>query len=137
MPANFPSVLLIALGGAAGTLLRYWGTLALARWSQSFPWSTILINAGGSFAIAFFAGLTAPDGRIPAPDAARLFFMVGVCGGFTTFSSFSLQTLDLLRSGFPLRALLNILLSVALCMATVSAGWFASVALSADRNNIH
>lgn len=130
MSANiFPS-LLIGLAGAAGTLLRYWVGLATMRWSQVLPWGTILINVTGSFAIAFFGTLTAASGRLPVSETGRLVFMVGLCGGYTTFSSFSLQTLDLLKNGTPGRALLNIGLSVVLCMASVTAGYMAAQAIN-------
>ncbi|NHN87960.1 fluoride efflux transporter CrcB [Acetobacter conturbans] len=130
MFANIMPTFLIALGGASGTLLRYWIGLATARWSQSLPWGTIMINATGSFAIAFLAGITAVGGRWQVSDTSRLVFMVGLCGGYTTFSSFSLQTLDLLRNGTPGRAALNIGLSVALCMITVWLGYVAALALN-------
>lgn len=131
MATRLATTVLIGLGGAFGTLLRYWGGLAALRWSQWLPWGTILINVSGSFAIAFFGALTAASGRFPASETTRLVFMVGICGGFTTFSSFSLQTLDLLRQGAVLRALLNIGLSLALCMASVTAGYLAAQALNA------
>ncbi|ACI52389.1 CrcB protein [Gluconacetobacter diazotrophicus PA1 5] len=127
---NFLPTLWIALAGAAGTLLRYWIGLATLRWSQSLPWGTILINATGSFAIAFFGSLTVAGARFPLSDTQRVVFMVGLCGGYTTFSSFSLQTLDLLRNGAPVRAFLNVGLSVVLCMATVSAGYLAAQAVN-------
>ena len=70
------------------------------------------------------------------PDNARIFFMVGVCGGFTTFSSFSLQTLDLLRAGAPGRAMVNIVASVLLCLAAVAAGHTAASWLNGGRAQI-
>ena len=124
------ATLWIGLGGALGSIARYW----IARWalpiSHGLPWGTILINIGGSFAIGLFGTLTIAHGRHPVPETARLFFMVGVCGGFTTFSSFSLQSLDLLRAGAPGRALANIALSVLLCLAAVALGYSAGVALN-------
>ena len=114
--------LLIALGGALGTLGRYGLAVAAVPISQSLPWGTIIINIIGSFVIGFFGTLTLAQGRLPMPESVRLFVMVGVCGGFTTFSSFSLQTLDLLRGGHALRASTNIVLSVALCLAAVALG---------------
>jgi CrcB protein len=122
----------IALGGALGSVGRAWLALAVARLTgPEFPWGTILINLLGSFVIGFFGALTfAPDARFPLPADARAFVMVGICGGFTTFSSFSLQTLDLLRLGRPGQALANILLSVALCLGAVAAGHYAAVALN-------
>lgn len=130
METRLATTVMIGLGGAFGTLLRYWGGLAALRWSQWLPWGTILINVSGSFAIAFFGTLTASNGRFAASETVRLVFMVGICGGFTTFSSFSLQTLDLLRQGAVLRAMLNIVLSLALCMASVTAGYLTAQALN-------
>ncbi|PAL23462.1 CrcB family protein [Acetobacter syzygii] len=130
MLANITPSLLIGLAGAAGTLLRYWVGLATLRWGQMLPWGTILINVTGSFAIAFFGTLTAAGGRLPVSETGRLVFMVGLCGGYTTFSSFSLQTLDLLKNGVPGRAMLNIGLSVGLCMLSVTAGYLAAQAIN-------
>ena len=121
----------IALGGALGSVARYWLAVWAVPISRSLPWGTILINVAGSFAIALFGTLTAESGRYPLPGTARLFFMVGVCGGFTTFSSFSLQTLDLLRDGAPGRALANIALSVMLCLAAATLGYVAATQVHA------
>jgi CrcB protein len=122
MTPTFTTLLLIALGGALGTLARFVAGLAAAPISQNLPWGTIGINIAGSFVIGFFGTLTLASGRYPVPENLRLFMMVGFCGGFTTFSSFSLQTLDLLRAGSMTRAAVNILLSVALCLAAVAVG---------------
>ena len=117
------SYVLIGLGGALGSLLRAWVAMAMARLTgPEFPWGTILINIAGSFLIGFVAALTATDGRTQGLAELRTFLMVGFCGGFTTFSSFSLQSFDLLRSGAWGRALLNIALSVLLCLGAVFAG---------------
>ena len=121
---------LLALGGALGTLARYALSLAALPISQSLPWGTILINVVGSFLIGGFGTLTLAHDRFPLSEDARLFVMVGVCGGFTTFSSFSLQTLDLLRSGASGRALVNVGLSVMLCVAAVALGHTAAAALN-------
>ncbi|WP_373318550.1 fluoride efflux transporter CrcB [Gluconacetobacter azotocaptans] len=129
-PHKLLTTLAIGAGGALGTIARYWVGLATARWSQALPWGTILINTTGSFAIAFFGTLTIAAGRHPASDLTRLVFMVGLCGGYTTFSSFSLQTLDLLRGGAPGRAALNVGLSVVLCLISVYAGFLAADALN-------
>lgn len=112
----------IALGGALGSVARYWIAIWMLPLSRHLPWGTIGINIAGSFVIGFFGTLTLAAGRHPLPETARLFVMVGLCGGFTTFSSFSLQTLDLLRSGAWSRALLNVALSVLLCLVAVAAG---------------
>ena len=116
------TTLWIGLGGALGTISRYWiavWAIPLSRW---LPWGTIGINIAGSFVIGFVGTLTLMQGRYPLPETARLFIMVGFCGGFTTFSSFSLQSLDLLRNGAWARALINIGASVVLCLLAVAAG---------------
>ncbi len=122
--------LVIALGGALGSVARYWLALWALPLSRSLPWGTIGINITGSFAISFFGTLTLAHGRHPVPETARLFFMVGVCGGFTTFSSFSLQTLDLLRAGATGRALANAAVSVLLCLGSVTAGHLLAASLN-------
>ena len=131
--------LAVAAGGAAGSLLRYWATLLAARWgSAGFPWSTIAINVVGSFVIGWFAAATMPGGASPASHETRLLVMTGplvttgplvmtgLCGGFTTFSAFSLQTLDLMRAGDWPGAAANILLSVVLCLVAVVLGHWAA-----------
>jgi CrcB protein len=115
--------LLVLAGGAIGSLARYGlamvvGTLA----GPGFPWGTVLINILGSFAIGWFGGATGPAGRYVVPEAMRAFVMVGLCGGFTTFSSFSLQTMELLRSGYTGRAVANVLASVTLCLLATTLG---------------
>ena len=124
------TVLAVALGGAIGTVARYLLALAAAPISASLPWGTIAINIAGSFLIGLVGTLTLAQGRYPMPETARLFVMVGFCGGFTTFSSFSLQTLDLLRAGAIGRAALNIAASVLLCLAAVALGHVAGARLN-------
>ena len=114
--------LLLAAGGAIGTLVRYGIGLWAAPLSQNLPWGTIIINIAGSFVIGFFGTLTLAHGRFPVSETVRLFVMVGFCGGFTTFSSFSLQTLELLRGDAIGRAMINIVASVTLCICAVAAG---------------
>lgn len=133
MLPNILPTLLIASGGATGTLLRYWVGFATARWSHSLPWGTILINFTGSFAIALFAAMTAAGGRVHVSDTTSLVFMVGVCGGYTTFSSFSLQTFDLLQNGHPGRACLNVGISLVLGMIAVFFGFMLAQIL----NHVH
>jgi protein CrcB len=120
----------IALGGAIGSVARAWLTLAVARLTgPQFPWGTILINVLGSFIIGFFGKLiSSADGRF-VPAEARAFVMVGLCGGFTTFSSFSLQTLELFQDGHAGPALGNVALSVGLCLAAVAAGYYCAAVL--------
>jgi CrcB protein len=119
---SLTTCLLVALGGAIGTLARYLISVAALPISQSLPWGTIGINILGSFIIGLFGTLTLANGRLPVSEDARLFVMVGLCGGFTTFSSFSLQTLDLLRGGATMRAFANIVMSVVLCVCAVAIG---------------
>ncbi|KQQ91009.1 fluoride efflux transporter CrcB [Aureimonas sp. Leaf324] len=119
---SFTSCVIVMLGGALGTFLRHAISVIALPISRDLPWGTILINIAGSFAIGLFGTLTLASGRFPASENLRLFVMIGICGGFTTFSSFSLQTLDLLRAGAVLRAMLNVALSVVLCVAAVAVG---------------
>ncbi|MCK0197393.1 fluoride efflux transporter CrcB [Ancylobacter sp. 6x-1] len=119
---SFTTTLIVILGGALGTFLRYAVSVAALPISRSLPWGTILINISGSFLIGLFGTLTLASGRFPVSENVRLFVMIGICGGYTTFSSFSLQTLDLLRAGASLRAALNVGLSVVLCVAAVALG---------------
>jgi CrcB protein len=113
----------VAVGGALGTTARYWLSGVVARMvGETFPWGTLLINVTGSLLIGFFATLTGPDGRVFVGSTARQFVMIGICGGYTTFSSFSLQTLNLMNDGEWLYAGTNILLSVALCLIAVWGG---------------
>ena len=123
--------LYIALGGALGSVARAWTTNAMVRLvGANFPWGTILINIVGSFIIGFFGALTASDGRFQVHADARAFVMIGICGGFTTFSSFSLQTLDLFRDGKPVAAAANIGLSLVLCLIAVGAGYASALAFN-------
>lgn len=112
----------VAIGSAVGGLARYSLTRWTLGWSGNFPWGTILTNVLGAFVIGFFGSYTLASGRFAVGENTRLFVMVGLCGGFTTFSSFSLQTFDLLRSGAWVKALGNIFLSVVLCFLAVAAG---------------
>lgn len=119
----------VAVGGALGTTGRYFISGVAARLiGETFPWGTLIINVTGSFIIGFFAALTGPDGRVYVGSTARQFVMTGICGGYTTFSSFSLQTLNLVNDGEWVRAGANVGLSVALCLIAVWAGFlFASM----------
>lgn len=124
------SCLVVMLGGALGTLARYVISVLAMPISRTLPWGTILINASGSFLIGFFGTLTLAHGRFPVSDNLRLFVMIGICGGYTTFSSFSLQTLDILRAGAPIRAGINIAASVVLCVGAVALGHAAASRLN-------
>ena len=104
--------------------------LITERIGETFPWGTLAVNVSGSLVIGFFFTLTGPDGRLLVGTPARQFGRVGICGGFTTFSSFSLQTLNLARDGDWLRACANIAASVVLCLAAVWLGHVAATALN-------
>ena len=122
----------IAIGSALGGVARYWCSGVTARLiGETFPWGTIIVNVIGSFIIGFFATLTGPDGRIFASSTTRQFVMIGICGGYTTFSSFSLQTLNLMNDGEWLYAGANITLSVILCLIAVWAGHALALGLNA------
>jgi CrcB protein len=113
---------LVAVGGAIGSVGRFWLAIAVARLTGTgFPWGTILINILGSCLIGWLAGLSVA-GRLPHADSLRAFGMAGVCGGFTTFSSFSLQTVELLREGQPWAAAANAAVSVILCLLATGLG---------------
>lgn len=128
------SYLWIAIGGALGSVARYACSDLVARsFGGAFPWGTLIVNVVGSFVIGAFATLTGPDGRwLVAPDA-RLFVTVGVCGGYTTFSSFSLQTLNLMRTGEMGAAAVNVAGSVILCLASVWAGYVVGALVNQAR----
>lgn len=128
------SYLLIMLGSALGGAGRYWCSGIAARgFGETFPWGTLIVNVVGSFIIGFFNSLTAPDGRFLVGTPARQFVMVGICGGYTTFSSFSLQTLNLVRDGELVDAAANVGGSVVACLIAVWLGHLAAVALNQIR----
>ncbi len=118
------AALYVAVGGALGSVLRFAMTVWLDPMSRAFPLGTLAVNVSGSFAITFLGTLTLPNGQAPLTEGWRLALLVGLCGGFTTFSSFSLQTLDLARAGMPWRALANIALSVCLCLGSAAVGYY-------------
>jgi CrcB protein len=120
----------IAIGSAIGGLSRHWLSGIVARLAgETFPWGTLLINVTGSFVIGFFGTLTGPDGRVFVGSTGRQFVMVGICGGYTTFSSFSLQTLNLLNDGEWLGAGGYVGASVVLCLLAVWAGYALAIGL--------
>jgi CrcB protein len=125
------SYIWIAIGSAIGGVLRVvYSELITERIGETFPWGTLAVNVSGSLVIGFFFTLTGPDGRLLVGTPARQFVIVGICGGFTTFSAFSLQTLNLAREGDWLRACANIAASVVLCLAAVWLGHVAAAALN-------
>jgi len=130
------NALWIFIGGGLGTLAR-WGLSGwVARnWGETFPLGTLVINITGSFVIGLFAGLTGPEGRWLASPSLRQFFMLGVCGGYTTFSSFSLQTLALAEDHQWFKAGANIVLSLILCLAAVWLGDALAQYLNSTKGN--
>jgi CrcB protein len=121
----------IMLGSALGGGARYWCSgFAANHFGETFPAGTLLVNVVGSFVIGFFATLTAPDGRLFVSTEARQFVMVGLCGGYTTFSSLSLQTLNLIRDGEITLAGVNIAASFVLCMLAVWLGHIAAASMN-------
>ena len=124
----------VALGGALGSVARYaLGNAMTLALGADFPWGTLLINVLGSFVISFFGVLSGAQARFPVPFEARVFVTVGLCGGFTTFSSFSLQTVELARNGQPMRAALYVAASATLCITACALGYAAAAALNASR----
>jgi CrcB protein len=126
------SYIWIAVGSALGGVARYWCSGVAARMiGETFPWGTFAVNVIGSFIIGFFATLTGPDGRVYVGTTGRQFVMVGICGGYTTFSSFSLQTLNLMNDGEWFRAGANIGLSVLCCLVAVWVGHVVAMSMNA------
>jgi CrcB protein len=120
--------LAIAAGGALGSMLRYWCSFLIARtFGETFPLGTLFVNVVGSFLIVLFAEVTGPDGRLLVSSLARQFVMVGIFGGYTTFSSFSLQTLNLALNNEWEPALANVALSLLLCLLGAWLGHIAGV----------
>ena len=116
----------VAFGGALGSVSRFWlNGLISEKFGATFPWGTLAINVTGSFAIGIIGALAIPEGRMDSQSRifATQFLMIGVCGGYTTFSSFSLQTLNLANDGEWLYAGANILFSVVLCLLGVWLGF--------------
>jgi len=127
----FQLYLFVALGGALGSIGRYAVSgLVATGFGETFPWGTLVVNVVGSFIIGFFATLTAPDGRLFVGGTTRQFVMTGVCGGFTTFSSFSLQTMNLINEGEYLYAGGNVLGSVMTCLIALWLGSISAAALN-------
>ena len=126
------SYIWIAIGSAIGGVARYWCSGVAARLvGETFPWGTIAVNILGSFIIGFFATLTGPDGRVYVGSLGRQFVMIGICGGYTTFSSFSIQTLNLANDGEWFRACANIVVSVVCCLVAVWIGHLAAASMNA------
>jgi CrcB protein len=120
----------VAIGGALGSMARYGisGMIA-AMTAGSFPYGTLVVNVTGAILIGFFATLSGPDSRFFVPASVRLFLMTGICGGYTTFSTFSLETSNLMRDGDWAAALANIGFSVILCLVAIWIGHAGALVL--------
>ncbi len=131
MTTNLTISLWVAAGSALGGFLRYWCFGLIARLvGETFPWGTVFVNILGSFLIGLLIALTAPDGRLPVGIALRQFLGFGILGGFTTFSSFSLNTLTLIQNGAWISAGANVAASVVLCLLGVWLGHGLGLALN-------
>ena len=110
--------LIVAFGSAIGGVLRFWvGVIVIKLQALTFPWDTLAVNIVGSFIIGLLSAISPSEN-------SRLFLMVGICGGFTTFSSFSLQTLQLLGNERIGMAAVNIVVSLVVCLGATALGLF-------------
>ncbi len=122
-----PRILVVAFGGALGAMARYWLSGWIARWTSPspFPWGTLGVNVIGSFALGFLIALGA-EGRILLSPTTRALWGLGFLGAFTTFSTFSFETMEAFRLGDPKIALANIgfslLLGLAACFLGLTLG---------------
>jgi fluoride exporter len=116
----------VAAGGMLGSIARYLVALLVPPLS-GFPLATLFVNVTGSFIIGYYSTLSGPDGRWFASTRQRQFVMTGICGGYTTFSAFSLDTFRLAQGGMRATALLNIAISVVTWLVAV---WFGHVLAS-------
>jgi CrcB protein len=121
----------VAVGSALGGIARHWFTGAATTWfGATFPWGTLLINILGSFVIGFFFAISGPDGRFETSTNAKLFIMTGICGGFTTFSAFSLQSLMHFQERAWHKGGGYVAASVLCCLFAVWAGYALAAAIN-------
>ena len=113
----------IAGGGAVGALMRYWVSTAVYGWlGRGFPWGTLAVNVIGSFVMGLLTVLLIE--RLDSLPETRAFLLIGLLGAFTTFSTFSVETLMLIESGAWQRALANAVASVLVCVLAAAFGLF-------------
>jgi CrcB protein len=118
------AIVLVFLGGATGSIWRYWWSgLVARRFGETFPFGTLVVNVVGSILAGVFSRLLAHMSNSIVAAALQQLLVIGVCGGLTTFSSFSLQTFNLIAEGRWLSALSNIVFSTGLCFGCVALGW--------------
>jgi fluoride exporter len=121
----------VTIGAAIGGMARFWISGFVARrMGETFPWGTLLVNISGSFVIGLAAAFGGPSADAMGGPTVRLFLTTGICGGYTTFSSFSLQTLNLAREGEWVPAARNVILSVVLCILAAYLGILAGTVLT-------
>jgi CrcB protein len=128
----------VALGGALGSVARFGlNGLISARFGETFPWGTLIINVTGSLVIGVIGAVASPEGRMDSQSRAfaTQFLMIGICGGYTTFSSFSWQTLQRLQDRDWLYAGGNIVLSVVLCLIAVWLGYLLGTTFNSMKGN--
>lgn len=122
-PLIIRNYLLLGLGGAIGSVARYWlGNLGPALMASGFPWGILWVNWLGCFIIGFFSEASGANGMLNVAPEIRNFVIVGICGGFTTFSSFSLGTLGLFQAGAAVQSVAYVLSSVIGCLLAVALG---------------
>jgi CrcB protein len=120
-------IALVFVGGMIGSVLRYWWSGWVAnRIGETFPYGTLVVNLTGSFIVGLVAGYVTRFAGADWAQLARQFFAVGICGGLTTFSSFSLQTFNLILDRNRILALLNIVVSTVGCLGLVALGWMVA-----------
>jgi CrcB protein len=125
------SYISVALGSIVGAVARFLvSVLFVSQFGDRFPWGTLFVNVTGSFVIGFYAALTGPDGRLFVSARQRLFVMVGICGGYTTFSAFSLETLRFVQSGKVQTALVYLVVSIITWITSVWIGHMLAMRLN-------
>jgi CrcB protein len=125
------SYISVVLGSIVGAVARFLvSVMSVSQFGDGFPWGTLFVNVTGSFAIGFYAALTGPDGRLSVSPRQKLFVMIGICGGYTTFSAFSLETLRFVQSGKVQTALVYLLVSAITWIASVWIGYTMAASLT-------